>query len=135
MGFNELVVIYGAQVSLIGIVAIFLVGCIKIALKKRFEQLDRNACKTIYETLSIVMSFGLTALWMATRGPVFGLDSVAMTWEAFAKEGALSFAAVKVMYPLYENYRLRDLFKIIGQAVVGIFKKDKSGSDNDVTVI
>ena len=139
---EELVAQYGLEVSLTCLVSIFLVGCFKLIFKKQLEKVEQTSRKTIYEVASIVMSFGLTALWLFLKGKFFG--GPGFEWEMLGKEGALIYSCTKVTYALYENFKLRDLFQIIGKSVVGLFtkkkekveqKKEDEDSTNKVNVI
>lgn len=124
----DLIVKYGPEVGLVCLVAIFLVGCIKVLFKKQFDKVEKGSRKTVYETLSIVLAFGLTALWMFLKGKYWGGD--AFNWQVFGAQGGVTYSAVKVGYSLYENFKLRDLFQVIGRACVSIFaKKDTKKTD------
>lgn len=130
---EELIIRYGLEVALISVSAIFVVGCFKLIFKKQFAKIEKGSCKTVYETLSIVVAFGLTALWLAVGKKCFD-------WAMFGKEGALVYSATKVAYSLYENFKLRDLFQVIGKTVAGIFikkgtsSKPEEGKDNTKTI-
>nr|DAH56662.1 MAG TPA: hypothetical protein [Caudoviricetes sp.] len=133
---EELIIRYGAEVSLIAVSAIFLVGCFKLIFKKQFENVEKSSRKTVYETLSIIIAFGLTALWLVIEAKYLG--GAGFTWPMFGKVGASAYGATKVAYSLYENFKLRDLLHVIGKSVVSIFTTKKklttsSGSTQEVT--
>ena len=119
---------YGLWIVLIALVSIFLVGCIKVLFAKGFAKLGSRA-KPIYETLSITISLGLAALWIFVKGAWFGLPADPFTVELFIKEATLVYAAVKIIYPLYENYKLRDLVRLIGRLIKAMFVKKKKDAE------
>lgn len=118
---------YGLEVSLIAFATIFLVGVFKLILKRPLEKIEKTNRKPIYETLSIVFAFGLTAAWLAVRVAWFHMPVDPFSWKLVAEAGVGVYAAVKVMYPLYENYKLRDLLQIIGRWMLSWFSH-KEGS-------
>lgn len=118
---EQLIVKYGPEVGLTCLVAIFLVGCIKVLFKNQFSKIEKASRKTVYETMSIIIAFGLTALWIFLKGKYWG--GSAFTWEVFASQGAVTYSAVKVGYSLYENFKLRDLVQVVGRAFVSVFSK------------
>lgn len=120
---NELVVKYGPEVCAICVAAIFLVGCMKLIFKKGFDKVEKTARKTVYESLSIVMAFGLTALWLFIKSKYFGGEQ--LTWALFGAQGGVVYVAVKATYALYENFKLRDLLQVMGKGVLSIFTKKK----------
>ena len=114
---------YGVEVSLIAFAAIFLVGVFKIILKRPLEKIEKVNRKPIYEALSIVFAFGLTAAWLAVRVAWFHMPVDPFSWKLVGEAGVGVYAAVKVMYPLYENFRLRDLLQIIGRWMLSWFSR------------
>lgn len=112
---------YGLEVALIAFATIFLVGVFKLILNKPLEKIKKADRKPIYETFSIVFAFGLTAAWLAVRVSWFHMPLDPFSWKLVAEAGIGVYAAVKVMYPLYENYKLRDLLQIIGRWVLSWF--------------
>ena len=117
MDFSNIVVTYGLEASCIAAVTIMLIGIIKLIFKKRLAELGSAACKSIYESLCIVFAYGLTAAWLALSVYVIHLKDMALTWQVCLETGSISYVVVKVMYPLYENYHVRDLLKMIGKAI------------------
>lgn len=114
---------YGAEVALIAFASIFLVGVIKLVFKKPFEKIEKANRKPIYEALSIVFAYALTTAWLATRVAWFHMPVDPFSWALVAEKGSIVYIAVKVMYPLYENFKLRDFFQLIGRWVLTWFKK------------
>ena len=125
MEFMNFVVKYGAEVALIAFASIFFVGLFKVLLNKPLSKIEKSNRKPLYETLSIVFAYGFTALWIWAKVALFNMPGDPFTWALLAEKGSLSYIAVKVMYPLYENYKLRDLVQLIGKGIVSIFKKKK----------
>lgn len=135
---------YGVEVALIAFAAIFLVGVFKIILKRPLEKIEKANRKPIYEALSIVFAFGLTAAWLAVRVAWFHMPVDPFSWKLVGEAGVGVYAAVKVMYPLYENFRLRDLLQIIGRWMLSWFShkeievkqdKEEGNNSNGPTVI
>lgn len=121
MSIAELLEKYGLDVVLIALISIFLVGCVKVLFSKALKKVGRGAAKTVYETLSISFALALSAAWMLLKGK-FGLQADVFTADLFIKRSTLVYAAVKIMYPLYENYHLRDLVRLIGKLIYKMFK-------------
>lgn len=105
MELSELIMTYGLEIAILSILAIMCVGLLKLLFKAQLEKLGKSNSKPIYETASIVFAFLLTAVWMLIKG----VKDIA----EISKKAVLVYAAVKVMYPLYENYKLRDLLKLL----------------------
>lgn len=116
---------YGAEVALIAFASIFMVGVFKLILKKPLEKIEKSNRKPIYEALSIIISFGLTAAWLAVRVAWFHMPVDPFSWKLVGEAGVGVYAAMKVMYPLYENFKLRDLLQIAGTWVLSWFKHNK----------
>lgn len=123
---------YGAEVALIAFASIFLVGVIKLVFKKPLEKIEKANRKPIYEALSIVFAYALTTAWLAVRVAWFHMPVDPFSWALVAEKGSIVYIAVKVMYPLYENFKLRDFFQLIGRWVLTWFKKKdkKAVADN-----
>lgn len=114
---------YGAEVALIAFASIFLVGVIKLVFKKPLEKIEKANRKPIYEALSIVFAYALTTAWLAVRVAWFHMPVDPFSWALVAEKGSIVYVAVKVMYPLYENFKIRDFFHLIGRWVLSWFKK------------
>lgn len=117
MELTGLVIRYGIEITVIGILAIMCVGAVKMIFKKQLANIGKPNSKVIYETASIVFAFILTCLWL--------LITKEFDWKGLLEKGALVYVAVNVMYPLYENYRLRDLFKLL----VGLVIKEEDKTE------
>lgn len=109
MELGKLLIEYGLEAVLISLIAIALVGVVKIVFKSKLEGMNKSNRKIIYEVVSTIAVFGLVAVWM--------LISKADFKEYTAVAGA-TYVTMKVMYPLYENYRLRDLVQLIGKILL-----------------
>lgn len=126
MEVTELFTKYGIETSIIALAVILLVGCFKVIFKKQIAKLDKSSCKTVYETMSIILSFGLMAAWIFARKAWFHIEGEDFSWKLLGIQGSCVWGAVKIVYPIYENYKLRDLVQVIGKAIVGLFvKKEK----------
>lgn len=120
----ELVEIFGLDVILVGMVAIALVGFIRIILKPLFNRLGRKTSKTVYEALSVAFAFMLTAIWLVvTKQVVVPFEDNVM--DIYLSRTALVYASIKVMYPLYENLHFREIVRGLGKVILKIFKRDK----------
>lgn len=109
---------YGLAATLLGILTIFLTGVVKLVFKKRLDTLSKETRKALYEGVCIAFA-ALSALvyFSITRGG--GAD---LYWQ----EAAATYAVAKILYPLYENFRLRDLLKYLtGQVKAKIDKEGK----------
>ena len=123
---------YGAEVALIAFASIFLVGVVKLIFKKPLEKIEKANRKPIYEALSIVFAYALTSAWLAVRVAWFNMPVDPFSWALVAEKGSVVYVAVKVMYPLYENFKLRDFFHLVGRWVLTWFKKkDKAVKATD----
>ena len=106
-GLYNLVTKYGVSVLIIACVTILLIGILKYF--DVFRKVAKDNRKPIYFALNYVFVFGLSAIYYA----IFKLS--------FADYVAYAFvvgSAVNLLYPLYENLKIRDLFTIIGNFVV-----------------
>lgn len=114
---------YGAEVALLAFATIFIVGVLKVIFKKGFASMNSNVKKAIYETVSVVFAYGLTTLWMYAKVAWFGMSAVPFDWSLTLKAASATLLAVKVMYPVYENYGIRALVRLLGNFVASWFKK------------
>ena len=126
MEINEVLMTYGLQSTCVALVVILIIGIIKVIFKKRLDELGSGKTKPIYESLSIILAYGLTASWIALAVYVFHLRDDVYSWDVCIQEGTVAYAVVKVLYPLYENYHVRDFLAMIGKAIVSIFTKKKA---------
>jgi len=117
MDFSNIVLTYGLEASCIALVTIILIGIVKLIFKKGLKDAGSAACKSIYESLSIILAYGLSAAWLALAVNVFHIKTIELSWQVFLEQGSIAYVVVKVMYPLYENYHIRDLLKLLGNAI------------------
>lgn len=108
----NIVVKNGLPALILGILTIFLIGVLKYF--HVFDKVSKENRKPIYLALTYVFTFGLTAIYYA----IFKLS--------FADYVAYSFvvgSVVNLLYPLYENAKIRDFFALIGSFIVKIVAK------------
>lgn len=130
MELGTLVLEYGVESVLIALITIVLVGVVKIAFKKQLDKVAKENRKVIYEVASIVIVVLLTVGWVAIRG--------GGAFELYMTKILASYGGMKVMYPLYENFKLRDLLQLIvklikekritmkdGKVVIGVKDDEK----------
>lgn len=111
---------YGLAATLLGILSIIMTGAVKLFFDKRFEVMAKEKRKAVYEGLSIFWSALLALIYFAvSKGDGF---------ELYCQEALAVYAVAKVLYPLYENFRLRDLFQFI---VSKIEQKSRHEEDKD----
>ena len=119
MELGTLVLEYGVEIVLIALITILLVGVIKIAFKKQLDKVAKANHKVIYEVASIVIVVLLTVGWVAIMG--------GGAFELYMTKILASYGGMKVMYPLYENFKLRDLLQLIAKMIKEKFIKMKDG--------
>lgn len=100
-----LVLEYGIEIVVLALVAIAAVGALKSLLHKQLEKIEKPNRKPIYEIASMVVVALLTAGWVFTHG--------GGTIELYMAKILASYGAMKVIYPLYENFKVRDLVQLI----------------------
>ena len=105
MNFEAFMKEYGIQAAVIALISIVIVGIIKLVFKKKLEALGAAKCKTVYQLTVTFLVYALTALWIRLGG--HQVDPV-----EWLREGTLAYAASQVMYPVYENYHLRDFVEM-----------------------
>jgi hypothetical protein len=105
MELGTLVLEYGVESVLIALITILLVGVVKIAFKNQLDKVAKENRKVIYEVASIVIVVLLTVGWVAISG--------GGAFELYMTKILASYGGMKVMYPLYENFKIRDLFQLI----------------------
>lgn len=109
MDLGYLVLEFGLEVVLIALITIVLVGLGKVAFKKQLDKVEKTNRKVIYEVASIIIVVLLTVAWvLITGGGAF---------ELYMTKILASYGGMKVMYPLYENFKLRDLLQLIGRLI------------------
>lgn len=121
---------YGIEIAGLAFATIFMVGVIKLMFKKPLEKVDKNGRKAMYEVISMILVYGLTALWIYARVAWFHISDVAFDMDLVIKTAGTAYVVVKVMYPLYENLGLRQLLRILGNFVLSWFKKKENEVEN-----
>lgn len=122
---------YGLEIALLAFATIFIVGIFKLVFKKGFEKMNSNGKKAIYETLSLVFAYALTTLWMYARTAWFNISADPFDWMTALKTASVTVIAVKAMYPVYENYGIRALLRLVGNFILSWFKKKDSTTVED----
>lgn len=121
MELGTLVLEYGVEVVLISLITILLVGVVKIAFKKQLDKVAKANRKVIYEVASIVIVVLLTVGWVAISG--------GGAFELYMTKILASYGGMKVMYPLYENFKIRDLVQLIGKLIKEKYITMKDGKE------
>lgn len=111
---------YGLEIFALAFATIFLVGVVKLIFKKKFETINAQGKKVLYEILSLTFTLLLTSVWLAIKIYALHWQVAPLTIEATLKVASTVGIAVRVMYPVYENFGIRKLLQLIGAA---IFKK------------
>lgn len=106
---ETLVLEYSIEIVLLALVSIAVVGALKSLLHKQLEKIEKANRKPIYEIASMVVVALLTVGWVITHGG----GSI----ELYMSKILASYGAMKVMYPLYENFKVRDLVQLIGKLI------------------
>ena len=115
----EFIQMYGWAVALLAMLVIFLIGLLKVAFKTKIEKVEKEKLKPVYEIASAVLVFIVVAIWLLFKFYLMKTDEP--DWSKYLELVAGTYAAVKVMYPIYENYKIRDLVKLLLETV---FKKN-----------
>ena len=100
-----LVLEYGIEIVVLALMSIALVGALKALFKDQLEKIEKANRKPVYEVTSIVIVAILTSVWVLVGGG----GGV----EVFVGKILASYGAMKVIYPLYENFKVRDLLQLI----------------------
>lgn len=111
---------YGLAATLLGVISIIMTGAVKLVFDKRFEVMTKEKRKAIYEGVSIS--------WSALLALIYFVASKGTGFELYCQEALAVYAVAKVLYPLYENFRVRDLFQFI---VSKIEQKSRNEEDKD----
>lgn len=114
---DVLVLEYGLEVVIIALVSIMIVGLFKALLRKQLEKIEKSNRKPIYEIASMIVVVALTVVWILIEGG----GSI----ELYATKILASYGAMKVMYPLYENFKIRDLVHLLFE----LLKEYKKGEE------
>lgn len=106
----------GVATTVISLIAIFLVGCIKMI--PAVKNLGTEVRKALYQGLNIVIAAALSVFYM--------LVIVKGGWNMdMLRFAVIVVAEVNMLYPLYENLGLRQLVRKIGETLYNLlFKKD-----------
>ena len=113
---HEFITTYGIEIVIMAVVTIMLVGTMKLAFKKKLEQVNPTGRKALYEILSVTFTLLTTTIWLTIK--TYALHWAAtMDLESTLKIAATVNIAVKVMYPIYENYGLRKLLQVVLSAI------------------
>lgn len=103
----NLVTKYGISVLVIACLTILFIGILKYF--NVFNKIEKDNRKPIYFVLNYAFVFAVSAIYYA----IFKLSFVDYVAYAFVVG-----SAVNLLYPLYENLKIRDLFTIIGNFIV-----------------
>jgi len=117
---------YGFTLTVLALAIILLVGLFKIVAKKLLDKIEKENRKPIYELLTMILVILLTVLWIAIEPQISG---GAMVWGEFLPRALALYSVVKVMYPVYENFKLRDLVHLLGDAVRNKIEEKKKQID------
>lgn len=122
-GLFNLVTTYGVPMLIIACTTILLIGILKYF--DVFRKVPKDNRKPIYYILTYLFVFGITAAYYAIVKQPF-TDYVAFSIAAGT--------AVNILYPLYENLKLRDLLGIIGNFIVSkVAKKQVTAAKENKT--
>lgn len=105
MNFEAFMKEYGIQAAVIALISIVIVGIVKMVFKKKLEALGAEKCKAVYQLTVTLLVYAVTAIWIRLGGS--SIDPV-----EWLREGTFAYAASQVMYPVYENYHLRDFVEM-----------------------
>ena len=125
------IIVYGPEIVLIAATTILLVGIVKLIFKTKLEKVNKTGRKTIYEVLSASFTLIATVGWLLLKQYVFNLTTTPMTLESILKVAATVNIVVKVMYPIYENYGLRELMRTVISVIFDKKKKDEEKEEKE----
>lgn len=114
MDLSGFLVEYGFTLTVLALAIILLIGLFKIVAKKLLDKIEKENRKPIYELLTMILVILLTVLWIAIEPQISG---GAMVWGEFLPRVLALYSVVKVMYPIYENFKLRDLVHLLGDTI------------------
>lgn len=106
-GLYNILVNYGLPVLTIACITILLIGILKYF--DVFKKVPQDNRKPIYYVLNYVFVFILVAIYYAIFKRPF---------DDYVAYSLVSATAVTGLYSLYENTKLRDLFKLIGNFII-----------------
>lgn len=113
-GLYSIITKYGLPVVLIACITILLIGILKYF--DVFKKVSKDSRKPIYYALTYVIVFGLVALYYSICNIPF-TDYIAYS--------IVAGTAVNLLYPLYENLKIRDLLAIVGNFIVSKVAKNQ----------
>ncbi len=122
MNLEGFVVEYGLELTILAFIIIMLIGVLKIAGKKLLDKVTKENRKPIYEATTIVLVILLVVLWIVMESSIYG---GAMLWKEFLARALALYSLVKVMYPIYENFKLRDLVQLLGKMIISKAEEKK----------
>ncbi len=103
---------YGLVVVLFACAKLFLIGVLKYF--NAFRKVEKSNRKPIYLSLTYVFAFGLSAIYFG----IYRLDFA--NYIAFA---TIIATTSSLLYPLYENLKLRDLLSLLGNFIIKVVAK------------
>ena len=113
-GLYTIVTKYGVSALVIACITIFLIGILKYF--DVFRKVPKDNRKPIYYVLNYVFVFAITAAY-------YGIFK--LSFNDYVAYALVVASAVNLLYPIYENLKLRDLFKIIGNFIVRVVAKNQ----------
>lgn len=113
-GLYTIVTKYGVSALVIACITIFLIGVLKYF--DVFKKVPKDNRKPIYYVLNYVFVFAITAAYYG----IFKLN-----FNDYVAYAFVVASAVNLLYPIYENLKLRDLFKLIGNFIVKVVAKNQ----------
>lgn len=113
-GLYTIVTKYGISALIIACITIFLIGILKYF--NVFGKVPKDNRKPIYYVLNYVFVFAITAAYYG----IFKLN-----FNDYVAYAFVVASAVNLLYPIYENLKLRDLFQIIGNFIVKVVAKNQ----------
>lgn len=113
------------MIALLAMLVIFLIGVLKFAFKSKIEKVEKEKLKPVYEITSGVLVFIVVALWLVFKFYLLKTDEP--DWSKYLELVAGTYAAVKVMYPIYENYKIRDLVRLLLEMIFKKHDEEKIG--------
>lgn len=121
----EFIELYGWAIAILAMLVIFLIGLLKFAFKDKIEKVEKEKLKPVYEITSGVLVFIVVALYLVFKFYLLKTDEP--DWSKYLELAAGTYAAVKVMYPIYENYKIRDLVRLLLEMIFKKHSEEKIG--------
>lgn len=113
-GLYSIIVNYGLAAVILACITIFLIGVLKYF--NVFAKVPKENRKPIYLVLNYVFVFALTAAY-------YGIFHI--SFADYVAYASIVGTAVNIIYPLYENLKIRELFKTLGNFIVNVVAKNK----------